>query len=262
MKMATGAKIPFVAPQTGASTLYQPSNRYVFNVRARYQDELLVSIKHFTLVNQRRLALIYVDDAFGRDGAEGYRAGIQAAGATSVYEGSYLADKPNFAKHVDRLVKTNPQAVICIGSAKPVAELIALARQAHVSASFMTLSNNASAGFARELGPYVRGVIVSQVTPPPGTQTTRMSRELNQLLAGRKADVSSAAMEAYGSAIVLVEGLRRAGPNLTREGFVQALESMRHFDIGGLEVDYSTTKRTGSNYVELSILTDDGKYRR
>ena len=263
MKYASPLKIPFVAPNSGASVFHQPLNRYVFNVRARYQDEVIAAVKHFALVSQQRLALIHVDDAFGRDGAEGYREGIRLTGASSVYEASFTADKTNAEAHVQALIKTNPQAVIFIGSSKRVAELILAARQAKVSAAFMTLSNNSSAGFARELGLEARGVVVSQVTPPAGIQNTRLSRELSPLLAGKAdAELSYAAMEAYVSAKVLVEGLRRVGPNLTREGFVQALESMRRVDLGGMEVDYAPNKHSGSSFVELSILTEDGRYRR
>lgn len=263
MNYAAPLKLPFVAPNSGANAFHEPVNRHVFNVRARYRDEVVSAVKHFALVNQRRLALVHVDDAFGRDAAEGYREGIKLTGASSVHEGSFAGDKPDFARHLDALRAGQAQAVVCVGSAKRVAELIIAARQAGISANFMTLSNNSSGGFARELGPHARGVIVSQVTPPPASQTTRLSRELRQLLAGKPdADVSYAAMEAYASAKVLVEGLRRAGPALTREGFVQALESMRRVDLGGMEVDYSPAKRSGSGYVELSILSEDGKYRR
>ena len=45
-------------------------------------------------------------------------------------------------------------------------------------------------------------------------------------------------------------------------GYVQALESLRRHDLGGLEVGYGPGRRTGSTYVELSILTEDGRYRR
>ena len=61
---------------------------------------------------------------------------------------------------------------------------------------------------------------------------------------------------------MLTEGLRRAGPTPTREGLVLALESMRRVDMGGIEMDYSRTQHTGSNYVELSILTANGKFLR
>jgi len=263
MKYGTSLSIPFVAPNSGANIFHQPANRFVFNVRARYQDEVIAAIKHFSRVGQMRIALIHADDAFGRDAAQGYTEGIRAAGATSVYTGRFLSDKPDFTAHIQALIEAAPHAVICVGSSKRVAELISLARQSHIASAFMTLSNNSSSGFARELGVHAHGIIVSQVTPPPGSLSTRLSRELHQVLANRPdAEISYAAMEAYASAKVLVEGLRKAGPNLTREGFVRALESIRHFDIGGLDVDYSSTKHSGSNYIELSILTEDGRYRR
>lgn len=268
MTRATEARIPFVAPNSGANAFHAPFNRYVFNVRARHQDEVIAAIRHFALVGQRRLALLHVDDAFGRDAAEGYREGLRlvggsAAGSASVYEGRFAGNQADFSAQAKALAAAQPQAVICIGASRRVADLIVAARQAGVTATFMTLSNNSSAGFARELGAHARGVIVSQVMPPPATQTTRLSRELTRLLAAAEGgEASYAAMEAYASAKVLVEGLRRAGPALTREGFVQALETMRRFDLGGLEIDFSATRRSGSAYVDLSILSEDGKYRR
>lgn len=264
VKYATPLKIPFVAPNTGAVVFQQSTNRYVFNVRATYRDEVLAAVRHFVLVKQQRMALLYVDDAYGRDGLESYRESIRLTeGAQSVYEGSFTVDNSDAGKHARALAEAAPHVVVCFGSAKRVAELVKAAREARVPSVFMTVSNNSSAGFARELGDHARGVIVSQVTPPAGVQTTRLSRELHRLLSGKPdAELSYAAMEAYVSAKVLVEGLRRAGPQLTREGFVQALETLRRFDLGGMEVDYSPTKHSGSNYVELSILTEDGRYRR
>jgi branched-chain amino acid transport system substrate-binding protein len=263
MAHAGAGRIPFVAPNSGASMFHEPPHRYVFNVRARYRDEVSAALRHFAVVNQRRVALVHVDDAFGRDGAEGYREGVRQTVVTSVYEGSFAAADSDFSRQARALADAHPDAVVCIGSSRRVAECIAAARSVGVRAVFMTLSNNSSAGFARELGPHARGVIVSQVTPPPGNHGTAASRELRRLLAGRpEAEISYAAMEAYLSAKVLVEGLKRAGPGLTREGFVQALESLRRHDLGGIEVGYGPGRRSGSAYVELSILTEDGKYRR
>ncbi len=259
---ATAHHVPFVAPNSGANVFHQPPRRYVFNVRARYQDEVVALTRHFATVNQRRIALVYVDDPFGRDAAQGYGEGIKANGATSVYEEHFAPDGSDLNRSVDALVRIAPDTVIAVGASQRVAELIVRSRKAGVRSTFATLSNNASAGFAQELGAFGRGVIVSQVTPP-GTSASRLGRELQQLMGPRSgARLSYAAMEAYASAKVLVEGLRRAGPNLTREGFVRALESLHRLDLGGFEVDYSSTKRSGSNLVELSILSDDGKYRR
>lgn len=263
MTYATNHQVPFVAPNSGAIVFHQPPKKHVFNVRARYQDEVLAAIRQFATVNQRKLAAVYVDDPFGRDAAEGYREGLRAiTGISSVYEGKFAPDGSDLGHHVKELARTAPDAVIAVGASKRVAELIKQARKAGVAASFMTLSNNASAGFAEELGEYGRGVIVGQVTPP-GTGASRLGRELQQIMAKTpQATLSYASMEAYAAAKVLVEGLKRAGPNLTRDGFVKALESIRRVDFGGIEVEYSPQRRSGSNFVELSILTRDGKYMR
>jgi branched-chain amino acid transport system substrate-binding protein len=61
---------------------------------------------------------------------------------------------------------------------------------------------------------------------------------------------------------VLVIALRRAGPNPTRVKVQQALDGMSKVDIGGLEISYSPTDHTGLDFVDLSIIGADGKFRR
>lgn len=69
-------------------------------------------------------------------------------------------------------------------------------------------------------------------------------------------------IEGYTSAKVLVEGLRRAGPHPTRDKLRKALESMNHFDVGGIEPGYSRSDHTGLDYADLAIVGSDGKFRR
>ena len=69
-------------------------------------------------------------------------------------------------------------------------------------------------------------------------------------------------MEGFAGAKVLVEALRRAGPKPTRERIVAALGNMSHYDLGGLELGFGPGDRTGLNFVELSIIGSDGRFRR
>jgi hypothetical protein len=126
----------------------------------------------------------------------------------------------------------------------------------------MTLSNNSSKEFIKDLGSDAAGMIVSQITPPPNSETTGLGREFAAAAKMNGTTVSYAAMEGFLSAKVLVEGLRRAGRNLTREGFVRALESMQRVDMGGVSLSYSDKDHTGSNYVELTLVGRDGRYVR
>ncbi len=126
----------------------------------------------------------------------------------------------------------------------------------------MTLSNNSSQAFVRSLGPAGIGVIVSQVTPAPHLVSSGLGQEFKLAAKESGATVSYAAMEGFVAAKVLVEGLRRAGRNLTRESFIRALESVRRIDLGGLMVSYSETDHTGSEFVELTMISRDGRFLR
>lgn len=75
-------------------------------------------------------------------------------------------------------------------------------------------------------------------------------------------DISPAMLEGFASAKVLVEGLKRAGPKPSREKIQAALEGLRKFDLGGLEVSYSPEDHTGLDFADLSIIGTDGKFRR
>ena len=78
---------------------------------------------------------------------------------------------------------------------------------------------------------------------------------------GDKFDPNYSSMEGYIAAKTVVEGLRRGGNNATPESLIAGLESLREFNLGGFYVDFSPQKHTGSKYVDLTILTADGRIR-
>ena len=69
-------------------------------------------------------------------------------------------------------------------------------------------------------------------------------------------------LEGFAAAKGLVEGLRRAGPKPRREKVQTALEGIRKFDIGGLEISYADDDRTGLDFADVSIIEMDGKFKR
>lgn len=128
-------------------------------------------------------------------------------------------------------------------------------------------SSTSLATFVQDLGAAGTGIIASQITPvqitpAPNSMTTGLGKEYMALAKASNATVSYAAMEGFVAAKVLVEGWKRAGRNLTREGFVRALESMQKFDLGGLMISYTTSDHTGSEFVELTMISKDGRFIR
>jgi branched-chain amino acid transport system substrate-binding protein len=262
LKVSQPAGVPVIAPSTGAEIFHTPVNRLVFNVRAKYQTETIEAIRHFATLGQKRLALIHVDDSFGKDGVIGYEAGIKQFGAQSVFIGKFDRVKGDSVQHVPKLKELQPDAIIVIGAVKAISDLIKQSRKAGVTGQFMTQSNNASAAFIKEVGEIGVGTIMTQVTPPASSAVSLMGIEYREIAEKAGATPSYAGMEGFAAAKVMVEGLRRAGRNLTRDSFVAGLESLKKFDLGGMEVTYGPNDRTGSTFVELSIIGKDGKFRR
>ena len=119
-----------------------------------------------------------------------------------------------------------------------------------------------TAALAAELGADARGVVVSQVMPYPFAPKSSLSGEfIKAATAATKVELNYSSMEGYAAAKVLAEGLRRAGNTPTRDTLVAGLESMKDVNLGGFFVDFSPTKHTGSTFVDLTILTDDGRVR-
>lgn len=254
-------RVALVGPSTGAMVLHQPLKRYVFNVRATYQREAERAVAHLASIGVRRLAVVHVDDSFGNDGLEGARKGLQAAGLEPVAVAKFDRTKPDFAPLLPGLKAAEPQAVLLIGSGTAVMEGIRSFKAATVAGQYITLSNNASAGFVKLLGDAGHGVVVSQVMP--ASQSYALVKEATQLAKAQGVDeLSPAMLEGFASAKVLVEALRRAGPRPSRASLHNALENLGRVDLGGLVLDYSPTDHTGLDFVDLSIISAGGKFRR
>ncbi|CAJ94867.1 ABC-type branched-chain amino acid transport system, periplasmic component [Cupriavidus necator] len=255
-------KVPLVAPLTGAITLHRPVNRYVFNVRAKYQDEVARAINHLATSGMSRIGIFYANDGFGRDVLEGYSAALQARGVQPAATASFARPMGDITQSVAAMNKANPQAVLVIGSGSEAARIIRELRRAGSEAQFVTLSNNAADSFIRELGDDARGLIITQVVPGTNSSQMTLASEYRSLAKQQGVEPSNAGMEGFMSAKVLVEGLRRAGPDLTRERLVTALEGMRDYDLGGILISYSAERHTGSSFVEMSIVSSTGKLIR
>ena len=263
MPLLAEHRIPLVGPSTGAMVLHDPVNPWVFNVRAPYQREAERAIRHLSLIGIERIAIVQVDDSFGADAVVGALKGFTAVGRQPVAHLKYDRAKPDFAPLMPTLKQANPQAVLYIGSGTAVLDGMKALRAAGSRAQLVTLSNNASAGFIKGLGEIARGTIVAQVLPYERSMAAPIVKEAHALAAAKGLEgVTPAMLEGFVSAKVLVEGLRRAGKDPTREKLRTALEGIGKLDLGGLELSYSPTDHSGLDFADLSIIDADGKFRR
>jgi ABC-type branched-subunit amino acid transport system substrate-binding protein len=253
--------VPLIGPSTGADLLHHPVNPYVFNVRAKYQVEAEKGVVQLSAMGMSRISVIHVDDSFGKDALAGVMKGFAAANIKPVGVFSYDRAKGKVDDAVKAALKSDPQATILIGSGANVADMVTQVRAAKSGMQLITLSNNSSSAFVKSLGNNARGVIVTQVFPNPTMATSGIALQMKKL--SRESTpiaISHQAMEGFAAAKVLVEGLKRAGKNPTRASLMAALDGLRDFDLGGLNVSYSPSDHTGTEYVELSMITRNGAF--
>ncbi len=256
-------KIALIGPSTGAMVMHNPVQPYVFNVRSTYQREAEKAVEHLHTLGITRIAVVHVDDSFGRDGLEGANKGFAKAKVNAVAVLKADRIKPDYTTIVPPIIASNAQSVIWIGSGTAVADGIKALRAAGSAAQVVTLSNNASGGFIKLLGKAARGVIVTQVFPYERSYSYVFVQEAITLAKAKGLpELSPAMLEGFASAKVLVEALKRASPRPTREKVLAALETLHNFDLGGLTVSYSPSSHTGLDFADLSIIGSDGRFRR
>ncbi len=256
--------VPLIAPSTGAMALHKPVNPWVFNVRASYQHEANRAIRHLSLVGLTHIGIVQVNDSFGTDAVKGAVEAFTQVNATPLFTDTYDREKPDFTKIQESVRSLQPQAVLFLGSGSAVVAGVKAIRAAGSHAQIVTLSNNASDGFIKALGDNASGTIVTQVFPYERSLASPMVKEARQLQKAATGDdrVTPAMLEGFAGAKVLVEGLRRCGAHPTRAKLREALETLHHYDIGGLEVSFSPASHTGLDYTDLSIIGSDGRFTR
>lgn len=256
-------EVPLIGPSTGSMVLHQPVKKHIFNVRATYQREAEKAITHLHSMGITRIAVVHPDDSFGADALAGAQKGFTAAKITPAVLEKFNRTTPDFTSITPKLIQANTQAVLLVASNQAFLDGLKAFRAAGSAAQVVTLSNNASSGFVKSLGESGRGVIVTQVFPNERSISFAMVKEAQELAKASGLDgISPAMLEGFAAAKVLVEGIRRAGAKPTREKLQAALEKLRKFDIGGLEVSFSPDDHTGLDFADLSIIGTDGKFKR
>ena len=252
--------VPVVAPSTGAATFFDQPDPLLFVVRAKYQTEIAELVRYFGTLGLRRLALVNVNDTFGKDTEIGFNNATQnlPADAHRIFTVDRL--KPDVAKAAAEVGQFAPQAVILACPSTTARSMIETLNKQGTATQIAALSNNAALAFAQSLGALGRGVVVSQVMPSPVRSTSRLGRDLAASAKAAGVTPSYAMMEGYAAARVLVEGLKRAGKAPSRASFVAGLEAAGTIDLGGLEVRYSPNLRKGSDYVELTVIGPNGTF--
>lgn len=233
------ARIPVLGMFTGANALREPLKRYLINVRASYYQETGAAVKHLVeRMKLSKIAVFYQYDAYGFDGLKGTEIALKPYGLVPVATGSYIRGTLDVEEGLEKIIAKQAQAVVMIGTYEPCAKFIRLARSKGFTSVFYNVSFVGADELARILGHTDEQIIVTQVVPPPEVSKIDKdlwgAREYIDLLKKYYPldDPNFVSLEGYINAKVFVEGLKRAGRNLDRENFINAIETIRQLDLG------------------------------
>jgi ABC-type branched-subunit amino acid transport system substrate-binding protein len=257
MPIATAAQVPLIASTSGADSLRKP-NRYFFHLKGSYGDEFAKIAEHLKTTGVSRVVIINSDDGAGREGRQLAEQALEHQGLKAA---AAIGFKPGAVKAaLAQMAKFNPQAVILPSLAGPGAEFYKEFVKLPDRPQVFTWSIMVVEGIYKEVGEKAYGLVEAQIVPSPADKTFAVSRDYQAMLkkAGLE-DGGYSGIEGYISARVLVEGLKRAGRDLTRDKLIAALEAMHDYDLGGDLVNFGPD-HVGRRFVELTIVGRDGRF--
>lgn len=257
LPLANEARVPIIGTTSGAESLRKP-NRDLFHTKAGFLDEFTRMAEHIKTIGITRVAVVFSEDGAGREGRLLAEQALKSHGLASL--GSIGLKAGEAKPAVAQLAKLNAQAILMPTLAGPGTEFYKeMVNSIANPPQVFTWGNIGTEALFRAVGKKAQGLVVSQTMPSPTKKALRISRDFQDLLAKAKLDNGGyPGMEAYVAARILVEGLKRAGKNPTREGLEAALENMRGFDLGGDIVNFNSN-HVGRQFVDLTILMGDGK---
>jgi branched-chain amino acid transport system substrate-binding protein len=261
LKYLDEAGVPMLSPVTGNMGIRAEFHKSLFHTRAGYDDEMKKVIGSMALTGVKRFAIAYLDDV-GPANPKSMQDALSANGLKEVAAVPLNRNATDFGPQIDALLKANPEVVVFISNGTPIVKIIQGLRAKGFTGRYAT-SSFSGVKVIEDLKEQSSGLIMSQVLPPPTKTFLKVVKDYQAHLQDHapQAKPNYTSLEGYIAARVLVEGLRRAGPNPTPEKLTAALEGIRRLDLGGYEIDFSPKSHDGSRFVDTGVVSTSGALR-
>ncbi len=178
--------------------------------------------------------MIYQDDAFGKTVLDSATAALAKHKATPAAVGAYTRNALDVGSAIEAVHAAKPEVVILATTYAAAAEIVKRAHGQGWRPLFVSGSYIGTDAFITVAGKEAEGVVSMQIVPPydaTDLPAVRLYRECLEKYMSRT-QPSPTSLEAFVNAMVIVEALKRAGKDPTREKFIAAIESMNGMDIG------------------------------
>jgi len=264
----------FFGAFTGANLLRNdPPDRYVFNYRASYAEETDAVVRYLLRIRRlqpKQIAVFAQQDAYGDAGYAGVSRAFRTLGLNdgAILRLGYKRNTLDVDDAVNQLraQKLAIRAVVMVATYRAAAKFIERTHDLFPGMIYTNVSFVGSTALADELmllGPrYASGVIVTQVVPAVGGYSSAVLEYKNALakyFPGEAPDYVS--LEGYVAANVLIQALKKSGPQFDTERLIDTLEATRNLDLGlGTQLNFGRAEHQASHKIWGTTLDESGKF--
>jgi branched-chain amino acid transport system substrate-binding protein len=265
----------FFGPLTGANVVrHDPPDRYVFNYRPSYSEETDAAVRYLLKIRKlqpRQIAVFAQSDSFGDAGFAGVAKAFRALGISdsAILRLNYARNTLDLDDAVNqlKLQKVPIRAVVMVATTRQAAKFIEKTRDLFPGMIYTNMSSVGASTLAEELmllGPrFANGVVVTQTVPAVAgfsSVVIEYKDALAKYFPGESPNYIS--LEGFVSANVLIDALKRCGPQIDTERLVDILENTRNLDLGlGVSLGFGRGEHQASHKIWGTALDETGKYQ-
>jgi serine/threonine-protein kinase len=256
---AQATSTPMLGYLTGIPTVsqYHPTQ---FSFRPSYIDEEKQLVDNFYQHGARKFGMIYQSDPFGFAMHDALVSALQAHGLHIFKDEDYDRDKGNVDAAWSHVHDAHPDVIMVASTGGALKSLIKLRSESTDKPPLACIS--IAIDYLHDTGKLCDGNVVAEVMPPLNQRThaVMLYNELSNKYQS-KTPPSMTGLDAFLNAMVLVEGLKRAGKDLTRTGFIHGVEQLKDFDLGldpVYKLRYSADNHNGLSVdtIRVSVIKD------
>jgi branched-chain amino acid transport system substrate-binding protein len=253
------ADLPLIAPYAIPDAVRESARGTAYCVRASFARELEALVQQLTTIGITRIGLAHVSVASEMPAT--LASVLSAHALQTVAVASIAMNGANLSDAAQTLVKAKPQAVILALDTQPAAALMKAVWADGDQPFFYGTSLVAGEQLWHALDGHTRGLVVAQVMPYPWNGVEPDVRAFQALCKRAGVEPSYHNMEGYIAGRVLVESLRRAGGEPTRASLHRAIRSLS-LRVAGMDISFAGGSPTGSRFVELVQVSEQGRFVR
>ncbi len=256
--------IPTVGPVTGATSLRSPEARHVFFLRPTYREETQRLVKQVVDMGLKRIAVVYLDNPFGKEVLKDMSRALDEIKVERAGEYALAVDGKNGAELADKVAAERPGAVLLATTGTANTAFVQAFRPKAPGVPLAGLSVTVVSSELPKLAANTRGLALVQVFPDATSQKSVVVRKFQSSMKATGALpaylTSGSALEGWLNAQIMVEGLKNAGKEPTRERLRAGLAGIRSLSFGDFNIGFGNkAPYIGSDAIYLAIYADNGR---